>query len=367
MGAFLVHQVGGVGAGLAHHLLQTVGVVEDGAGAQVVAVEGLLVVVGHEEGRAQRVEQAHVADVDVGVVGEHAGLHVAASVDVQVAPAAGDAAAHELAVVPEVEREQGFLLTHRAHVLVELGTLLGRGHEVGGGVGAHGHVGEDPAEEGTLFNHPVKVFLRAHGTGVLAGKAGGDAERQTVLAQQLHAVLDALVGSLAAAGVGCLLEALGADGGDEVLDLDHVLAELLVDERGVGEAQKRAVGVLAAQRDDVVLAHERLAARVDIDVHAELFALADDGVDVLEREVELVAVVCGPAAQAMQVTGARGVEQDGPGDVATVLGAHLLLLAPGQYVRVNHEGLEQAADHIGVEMGDFENQLIPVGLVLNGV
>ena len=44
--------------------------------------------------------------------------------------------------------------------------------------------------------------------------------------------------------VGGLLEVLGADGGDEVLDLDHVLAELLVDERGVGEAQKRAVGCL---------------------------------------------------------------------------------------------------------------------------
>ena len=120
-----------------------------------------------------------------------------------------------------------------------------------------------------------------------------------MLAQEVHAVLNALVGPFAATGVGCLLEALGADGRDEVLDLDHVLAELLVDERGVGEAQKRAVGVLAAQRDDVVLAHERLAARVDIDVHAELFALADDGIDVLEGEVELVAVIRGPATQAM--------------------------------------------------------------------
>ena len=83
--------------------------------------------------------------------------------------------------------------------------------------------------------------------------------------------------------VGGLLEALGADGGDEVLDLDHVLAELLVDECGVGEAQERAVGMLAAQRDDVVLAHERFSACVDADVHTEFFALADDGVDVLER------------------------------------------------------------------------------------
>lgn len=82
----------------------------------------------------------------------------------------------------------------------------------------------------------VEVLLGAYDACVLAGKTGRDAERKGMRAQQVHAALDALVGSLASPRVGGLLEALGADGGDEVLDLDHVLAELLVDERGVGEA-----------------------------------------------------------------------------------------------------------------------------------
>lgn len=60
--------------------------------------------------------------------------------------------------------------------------------------------------------------------------------------------------------------------------------------------------MLAAQRDDVILAYERFSACVDVDVYTELFALADDGIDVLECQVELMAVIGGPAAQAMQST-----------------------------------------------------------------
>lgn len=56
MGAFFMYEVGGVGASLAHHFLQAIGVVEDGARSQVVAVEWLLIVVGREERRAQRVK-----------------------------------------------------------------------------------------------------------------------------------------------------------------------------------------------------------------------------------------------------------------------------------------------------------------------
>ena len=38
---------------------------------------------------------------------EHAGVHIAVGVDVEVAPSAGDAAAHKLAVVLEVHGENG--------------------------------------------------------------------------------------------------------------------------------------------------------------------------------------------------------------------------------------------------------------------
>ena len=46
--AFRALEVGAVGTGLVNHLAQQLGVFQHGAGAQMVLVEGLAVVVGHE-------------------------------------------------------------------------------------------------------------------------------------------------------------------------------------------------------------------------------------------------------------------------------------------------------------------------------
>ena len=67
-----------------------------------------------------------------------------------------------------------------------------------------------------------------------------------------------------------------------------------------------------------------------------------------------MAVIGGPAAQAMQVAGAGGVEENGPGDVAAILGAHPLLFSPGKKVRIHHESLKQPANHLRIEVGDLE-------------
>ena len=139
-------------------------------------------------------------------------------------------------------------------------------------------------------------------------------------------MLDLGVRALATAGVGGVLVALGADGGNEVCHANHIVAERLVDERGVREAEERAIGMRLAQLDEVVLAHQGLAARVDEHVRSQGLALLDDGIDVVVAQVELMAVFCGPATRAMQVARARGVEQNRPRNVALVFVAILLLI-----------------------------------------
>lgn len=141
-------------------------------------------------------------------------------------------------------------------------------------------------------------------------------------------MLDLCVGTFAATVVGGVLIALGADGGDKITYANHVVAEGLVDQRGVGKAQECAVLVLLANPDEVPLAHQWLATSVDVDVGTQSFALRNDRVDVFEREILLVAVLGGPAARTMQVAGARGIEQDGSRNVALVLFAVLFLLWP---------------------------------------
>ena len=354
------HQVGSVRTGFGDEPAELVGVLEHGAGPQVIVVERLVLVVFHEQRRFKGLEQRDVVDVDVAVVDEHAGLNVARGVDVQVAAAAGDAASHELAIVLEVHGEQLLLGAHVTHEVVHALALLGSGHERGGRGGSHGHVVEVPAEQRALLDHPVHVRLGGHGVGVLARPAAGDAERQAVFAKQVHGALDLGVRALAAASVGRALVTLGGDGGNKVAHVDHLLAERLVDEGRVGEAQKGAILVLFTQADEVVLAHERLAAGVDVDMAAELLALADDGVDILEGKVERMPVLGRPAARATQVAGARGVEQDRIRDVALMFFAHPFLLGPCQNATVHNERLEQLGAYFGVEVEDSHHESVPV-------
>ena len=103
--AFFLLKVGGMRTGTLHHVGEQPFVLQDGAGLEQVVVEGLALVILHEQRRAQRVEKTRLPDIDVRIMREHARLHVACSVDVQVAAPASDTAADKLAIVLEIKRE----------------------------------------------------------------------------------------------------------------------------------------------------------------------------------------------------------------------------------------------------------------------
>ena len=355
--------VGGMGAGLVDDLADLLRVLQHGAGAQHVVVEGLAVMIGHKQRGLQALQQGLLPNVGVGIVDEDTGVHIAVGVDMQIAPAAGDASAHVFRVVLEVHGKDALPGAHLPDPAVDLGPLLGLGHQLGSGVVAHGHVVEEPDKVRAQINDLVVELLAGDVLIVDAGIAGGDAEGQAMALQQGHRVRDLLIHALAAAAVVGLFEALQADGGDEVLHPQHILAELLVDEGGVGEGQERGVAVLLAQGDDVLLAHQGLAAGVNVQIDAKLLALGDDGVDLVKGQIELIAVLRRPAAGAVQVAGRGGVQQDGPGDVAVVFLAQLLLLGPAHQVGVDKEVGEDRLQHVGIGLGpDLLDELIPTGL-----
>ena len=121
--------------------------------------------------------------------------------------------------------------------------------------------------------------------------------------------------------------------------------------------------MLLTQRDDVLLAHQGLAAGVNVQIDAKLLALGDDGVDLVKGQIELIAVLRRPAAGAVQVAGRGGVQQDGPGNIAVVFLAQLLLLGPAHQVGVDKEVGEDRLQHVGIGLGpDLLDELIPTGL-----
>ena len=172
-----------------------------------------------------------------------------------------------------------------------------------------------------------------------------------MFAQKLHCLGHFAECAVAAAPVCSFLEALDADGGHEVFHAGHLLAESVVDERAVDERQEHAVRVCFAQV--VFLADERLTAGVDVNMRSQLLALADDGIEVLVAEVEIVPVFCCPAAGAMQVASAGGIHQHRPGDVAAMLLAVSLLLGPCQEIGIHDEGAQQVVSYLRIEVEDF--------------
>ena len=351
--AFRGLQVGAVSTGLVYHLFQQLGVLQHGAGTQMVLVEGLAVVVSHEQRAVQDLQDALVVDVGVGIVDEHAGLCVAGRVDMEVVAAAGNAAAHKLTVVLEVhgvERDVALLGTQVADALDHILALFRGGHQLRSSIVAHGHVVEVEAEVCALVAQKTHEGIVGDSLNVLAGIADGGAEHDAVLLEQVHGVHNGSIVALAAAGVVGLRGALDGQHEGDVAQADDLFAEGIVDQGGVGVDGELHIVVLLGQLQDVGLADQRLAAGEHVEVHAQLLALRDDLVHIVKAQVVLVAVLAGPAAHAVHVAGGGGVEQDQPGDVALVLDA---VLADG--LGATEEGLVTqvqscGAGHIGVQL-----------------
>ena len=188
-----------------------------------------------------------------------------------------------------------------------------------------------------------------------------------MLLQQLHGMHDLLKITAATATVVGLGEALQADGGDKVLYPQHLLAEGLVDEGAVGEGEELTVTVLLAQLQDIGLTNQRLTAGEDVHIGAQLLALGDDGVQLLEGQVQPVAVLGRPAAGAVHIAGAGGVQQDGPGHVAVLSPGNLLLSGTALQAGIDDEVAEKRLPHTGIQGIDLHDQVIPVVFLLDGL
>ena len=272
---------------------------------------------------------------------ECARLHVAVGIDVAVAASAGNAAADRVAVVPEVHRKEGLGLAELVDLLIHELALLRSGDQLRHGCRADGHIGEQPCEFCTHIDHGIEIFLAADDLDILAGVAAGNAKEQLALFQARHGLDDLAIGALATAEVGRFLKTLDADGGDEVLHAQHFVGKGIVDQRAVGEGEEGAVVVLFTQANQIGLAYQRLTAGVDINVGSQLFALADDAVQLFIAEVQFVAVFRRPAAGAAEIAGRGRIHQDRPGDVALVLILHFHGGGRADQRAVDDNGLHQ--------------------------
>ena len=268
---------------------------------------------------------------------EHAGVHITVGIDVQIPAAAGNTATHILRVVLEVHGEQGLLRPVLPDAVIGSDPLLRRGQQLRRSVIAHRHIVEVPNEIAAQADQLIEERLRGNGLEIGAGVAGGNPVDQLFLVQQIDGLHDLAVHAVAAPTICGALGALQGNRGDKVLHPQHLVRKSLVDQCGVGKAEENAVGVLFTKADQVLLAYQRLTASVDVHVDAQLLTLLDNAVDLLVGQVQLVAVLSGPAAGAVEVAGTGGVQKNGPWNIAAIFLAALLLLGPSNQGGVDKE------------------------------
>ena len=95
--------------------------------------------------------------------------------------------------------------------------------------------------------------------------------------------------------------------------------------------------MLFTEFDNICLAYQRFTAGVNVHVYAHVLALANDVVDLVKTEIQLVAIFCSPAAGTMKIAGRGGVQQYRPGNVAVVFIPQFLLFFPADEIGVDEE------------------------------
>ncbi len=324
----------------------------------MVAVERLSLVVSHEQRALEHLQNGVVMDVRVGEVDEHARLRIAVGVDVEVVAASGDTSADILAVVLEVHRIEAdiaVLAADLADSLDHVFTLLNGGHQLRRCVVADRHQVEVEAEACTLLLQKVEEVIARNRLDVRAGVADGGTEDNAVLLQKIHRLHDGSVVALAAARIIGIRRSFDGEHEGDVAELSDSLAHCIGDQRGVGIQTEEAVIVLLGEPEDIVHADGRLAAGHHVQIYAELLALGDDLVHILEGKVCLVAVGAGPAADAVHVAGHGGIEEDQPRDVAAVL------------LTVCTDGLGAAKECLIAEVQEQHLRIVRIGLVDDAV
>ena len=313
----------------------------------MVLIEWLALAIELEQRLLEALEEGLLLDIGARIVNEDAGLNVARGVDVAVDPAASHAAAGKLAVVLEIDAVELFSArdpANLAHAVLHINPLLGAQKKRRVRVLPDGHIVEVPRKDTALGDEKIQKFVARDDLVVSARVADGNAERDTVAAHEVHGGKRPLEVSVSATAVVCFLEALDAHGDKEVSDAEHLLAELVVDQRAVREGVEGNIAVLFAKPDDVFFAHQGLAAGKQARVRAERLGLGERLVHFLEREALLVAVFRRPAAGTVHVARGGRVHQNEPRDVDIVFCRGFLrdMIAPDAALvdGVREEGFE---------------------------
>ena len=162
---------------------------------------------------------------------------------------------------------------------------------------------EVPGEVTAFIDQHVQKFIAGHVQIIFAGIADRNAEGDLIGFHQLHRPDRGIEMPFTAASVIGFLEALNADGDEEIPDAQQFFAEVIIDQRPVRESVKSYILMLFTQADNILFPHQRLTAGEKTGMDAELFAFRQHFVHHFEAQILFVTVFRCPASRAVHVAG----------------------------------------------------------------
>jgi len=154
--------IGTMCTGTLNHLAEKLRVLEHRAGTKVVTVEGLSLMIFHEERTLKHLKDGVLMNVGVGEVDEYARFRITLCIDVEVVTSTCNTSANELTIVLEVHRiesDVAFVGTNITDTLDHSFTLFKSRHELRSCIVSYGHVMEVEAETCTLICDEVKEVV----------------------------------------------------------------------------------------------------------------------------------------------------------------------------------------------------------------
>ena len=119
------------------------------------------------------------------------------------------------------------------------------------------------------------------------------------------------------------------------------------------------------QAYDIFFADQRFSAGINVKISAQIFSLCDNAVDLIEGQIQLMAVFSRPASGTVKIAGRGRIQKNRPRRITVVLLTNFLLPFPADEIRIENkvrkEFLYNAGIHIFQHMHD---ELIPVRLLI---
>ena len=178
---------------------------------------------------------------------------------------------------------------------------------------------EVEAETCTLICDEVKEVVVGYSFNIRSGVADRGSEYDTVFLQKIHSLHNLFVMTFSTTSVVGLRSTFDGEHEGDVTEFLNLLANFLSDEGGVGVDTEEAVIVLLSELEDIVLTNHRLTTGHHVEIRTKCLTFGYDLIHIFEGEVVLMTIGTGPASYAVHITSIGGIEEDQPGNVATIL------------------------------------------------